>query len=207
MTTQKGKKPVTIKKEKHVDFKESLKKKYDEVFEVVLEGDEFVEEFRSYFRKPTITELGIYFSKLAKNVNDVVSPQDLLLKTIFIGGNDEIFEDGILLMETIEQLQELITGYPIEIEKTAKNNKLMYEIKILDEDIEPVFYVGRPKINDLSKYYADVENNFLVATKNLLKNLWVKGDKSILENDKYFLSTLSAVEKIMERRKGHLEKL
>jgi hypothetical protein len=112
-----------------------------------------------------------------------------------------------MVIDILEQLSEIITGYDIEVEKTSFNNRLAYEIKILDNKEEPIIVIGRPTPNDMSKYQAQMRTNILTATKNLYKSCYVSGDKELLNKDEYFISLVGAVSDIIERRKGHLSKL
>jgi len=203
--TQKGK--VATKKTEIDTFKDKLKNEYKEVYEVILDGDDYFKELQSYFRKPSLVELGMFMTEISKDEDGAYDAQIKLLKSIFIGGDDDFFEDGIMVIDVLEQLSELVTGFDIETDKVFINNRVCYKIKILDSDVEPTITIRRPNTGEMSKYQAQVKVNILTATKSLYKSCHIDGDKGLLDNDKYFLSLVSAISEIIERRTGHLSKL
>ncbi len=172
-------------------------------------GDGFP-EINATFRKPTLEELSIIWSNQAKG-EDSLKSAIALLRTVFVEGDEWIFEDAILLGEISSQLNDIINGYPVLIKEEWNTQRLImeYEITIEVEKeslTNPKFKIRRPNIDHLSSYNQYIESNPIIATRELYKATWVEGDQKILEDNDLLISAVGALSKIMRRRENSIVK-
>jgi len=65
--------------------------------------------------------------------------------------------------------------------------------------------VRRPNRKDLS--YVSVVKNPIQMSETLLKQLWVDGDKEILEDDSLFLAVIPKMEEVIKIKESAIKKL
>ena len=164
-------------------------------------------EINLAFRKPTLEEIGMVMSATSDPFKSGIK----LLKTIFLKGDDWVFNDAILMAEISENLKDLINGYAVKIDETWNNVLKVKEFAITilvnkENIVNPVFKISRPNIEQLGNYTTYIETNPIVATRELYRACWLEGDISILENNDYVLSAAGALTSIMKRRTEAISK-
>ncbi len=65
--------------------------------------------------------------------------------------------------------------------------------------------VRRPNRKDLS--YVSVVKDPIKMSETLLKQLWVEGDKEILEQDDLFLAVIPKMEEVIKVKESQIKKL
>lgn len=77
----------------------------------------------------------------------------------------------------------------------------IFELSVEDKSC----IVRRPNRKDLS--YVSVVKNPIQMSETLLKQLWVDGDKEILEDDSLFLAVIPKMEEIIKIKESAIKKL
>lgn len=77
----------------------------------------------------------------------------------------------------------------------------IFELSVEDKSC----IVRRPNRKDLS--YVSVVNNPIQMSETLLKQLWVDGDKEILEDDSLFLAVIPKMEEVIKIKESAIKKL
>jgi hypothetical protein len=77
----------------------------------------------------------------------------------------------------------------------------IFELSVEDKSC----IVRRPNRKDLS--YVSVVKNPIQMSETLLKQLWVDGDKEILEDDSLFLAVIPKMEEVIKIKESAIKKL
>lgn len=77
----------------------------------------------------------------------------------------------------------------------------IFELSVEDKSC----IVRRPNRKDLS--YVSVVKNPIQMSETLLKQLWVDGDKEILEDDSHFLAVIPKMEEVIKIKESAIKKL
>lgn len=77
----------------------------------------------------------------------------------------------------------------------------IFELSVEDKSC----IVRRPNRKDLS--YVSVVKNPIQMSETLLKQLWVDGDKEILEDDSLFLAIIPKMEEVIKIKESAIKKL
>lgn len=77
----------------------------------------------------------------------------------------------------------------------------IFEISVEDKNC----ILRRPNRKDLS--YVSVVKNPIQMSETLLKQLWVDGDKEILEDDSLFLAVIPKMEEVIKIKESAIKKL
>lgn len=105
-----------------------------------------------------------------------------------------------------------------EIVKKGKELKAQYKLRKIyvvivegDEDIDdkPLYiaYMKRPDLMHLSQYMNFVQKDFIQANKMLAQNIFVAGDKEVVDDDDLFLyGGMQQLNQIIESRNSDLVK-
>lgn len=88
-----------------------------------------------------------------------------------------------------------------QIAELKKKHGEIYEISVEGKSC----IVRRPNRKDLS--YVSVVKDPIKMSETLLKQLWVDGDKEILENDDLFLAVISKMEEVIKVKESQIKKL
>jgi L-rhamnose mutarotase len=88
-----------------------------------------------------------------------------------------------------------------QIAEYKKKHGEIYEISV---DVKSCI-VRKPNRKDLS--YVSVVKDPIKMSEALLKQLWVDGDKEILENDDLFLAVIPKMEEVIKVKESEIKKL
>lgn len=77
----------------------------------------------------------------------------------------------------------------------------IFELSVEDKSC----IVRRPNRKDLS--YVSVVKNPIQMSETLLRQLWVDGDKEILEDDSLFLAVIPKMEEVIKIKESAIKKL
>jgi hypothetical protein len=88
-----------------------------------------------------------------------------------------------------------------QIAEYKKKHGEIYEISVDGKSC----IVRKPNRKDLS--YVSVVKDPIKMSEALLKQLWVDGDKEILENDDLFLAVIPKMEEVIKVKESEIKKL
>jgi hypothetical protein len=92
---------------------------------------------------------------------------------------------------------------------TTKNVKKVYYIEVQDEDDEDNWvgaYFGKPTLKLFSQFSKNSPKDRINALKVLLVNLFLEGDRRLIEDDDYFLSAMSQIEGVVNVQQARIKK-
>ena len=95
----------------------------------------------------------------------------------------------------------------------SKNVKKIFHIEVRDEDDDsdgnPVWvgaYFGKPTLKLFSQFSKNAQKDRINALKVLLMNLYLEGDRRILDDDDYFLAAMGQIEGIVNVQESRIKK-
>lgn len=88
-----------------------------------------------------------------------------------------------------------------QIAELKKKHGEIFEISVEGKSC----IVRRPNRKDLS--YVSVVKDPIKMSETLLKQLWVEGDKEILEQDDLFLAVIPKMEEVIKVKESQIKKL
>ena len=106
--------------------------------------------------------------------------------------------------------QELLEAEAEKIKKKYKIKKT-FLIEVEDEDSEDVDawakgWVRKPTLKEFSAFSKIAQNDNIGGLKVLLTNIFLEGDKRILEDDEFFLSAMTQLEAIINVQASRIKK-
>ena len=106
--------------------------------------------------------------------------------------------------------QDLLLAQAEKIKKKYKIKKT-FLIEVEDEDSEDVDawakgWVRKPTLKEYSAFSKISQNDNIGGLKVLLTNIFLEGDKRILEEDDFFLSAMTQLEQIISVQTSRIKK-
>jgi hypothetical protein len=96
---------------------------------------------------------------------------------------------------------------------STKNVKKIFHIEVRDEDDDedgnPVWvgaYFGKPTLSLFSQFSKNAQKDRINALKVLLVNLFLEGDRRLLDDDDYFLAAMGQIEDIVNVQQARIKK-
>lgn len=114
-------------------------------------------------------------------------------------------EDGFLH----ESIEAKIKEKAIELSQSLKGRKI-YPIVVhgdtsLGEKDYYVCYLGQPTFAQFSKFIAASKKDDTIAIRTLAKDVFIEGDKELVDNDSLFVfGTMAQVQAVMSMRQSYL---
>lgn len=88
-----------------------------------------------------------------------------------------------------------------QISELKSKHGELFEISVEDKSC----ILRHPNRKDLS--YVSVVKDPIKMSETLMKQLWVEGDKEILEDDQYFLAAIPKMEEVLKVKEAQIKKL
>jgi len=90
----------------------------------------------------------------------------------------------------------------------SRNVKKVYYIEVQDEDTDE--WVGawfsKPTLKLFSQFSKNAQKDRINSLKVMLVNLFLEGDKRLIEDDDYFLSAMSQIEDVVHVQQSRIKK-
>ena len=121
--------------------------------------------------------------------------------------------EGVEVVLTEEQTTELeIAQAEIEQADAIKkkyNIKKVFQLEVQDEDGDGEWakaYVRKPNLKEFSAFAKISQDDNIKALKVLLVNIFLEGDKRIIEDDDFFLSAMPQLNEIVSVQASRIKK-
>lgn len=106
--------------------------------------------------------------------------------------------------------QDLLLAQAEKIKKKYKIKKT-FLIEVEDEDSEDEdawvkAWIRKPTLKEFSAFSKIAQNDNIGGLKVLLTNIFLEGDKRILEDDEFFLSAMTQLEAIINVQASRIKK-
>tara|TARA_B110000914_G_C15391422_1_gene412659 strand:- start:114 stop:566 length:453 start_codon:yes stop_codon:yes gene_type:complete len=147
--------------------------------------------------KNTYIQIGNYINKLG-----IMSDLESKIEGVEV----EISAEDAKFIEE----QELLEAEAEKIKKKYKIKKT-FLIEVEDEDSEDEdawakAWIRKPTLKEFSAFSKIAQNDNIGGLKVLLTNIFLEGDKRILEDDEFFLSAMTQLEAIINVQASRIKK-
>jgi hypothetical protein len=147
--------------------------------------------------KNTYIQIGNYINKLG-----IMSDLESKIEGVEVEINDV---DAKFVEE-----QDLLLAQAEKIKKKYKIKKT-FLIEVEDEDSEDEdawvkAWIRKPTLKEFSAFSKIAQNDNIGGLKVLLTNIFLEGDKRILEDDEFFLSAMTQLEAIINVQASRIKK-
>ena len=92
---------------------------------------------------------------------------------------------------------------------SSKNVKKVFHIEVQDEDDEEKWvgaWFSKPTLKLFSQFSKNAQKDRVNALKVLLVNLFLEGDRLLLDDDDYFLAAMGQIEEIVNVQQARIKK-
>ena len=92
---------------------------------------------------------------------------------------------------------------------SSKNVKKVFHIEVQDEDDDDKWvgaWFSKPTLKLFSQFSKNAQKDRINALKVLLVNLFLEGDRLLLDDDDYFLAAMGQIEEIVNVQQSRIKK-
>jgi DNA mismatch repair ATPase MutS len=92
--------------------------------------------------------------------------------------------------------------------KKLHSTKRVFCIEVEDEDTGEwkEAWFRKPKLKEFSMFTTIAQKDKIQALQTLMRNIFIDGDKNVIDDDDYFLSAMSQVEEIVNVQASKIKK-
>ena len=119
-------------------------------------------------------------------------------------------ESGMVTGEITLQMRQMIAEKKASLQKLHKRRVFVVAIKGWDSDEKPLYiaYLVQPNLMQFSQYMSFIQKDVVQANQMLARNVFVDGDKELIDNEDLFLyGLMPQLSKIVDSRDGELVNL
>ncbi len=119
-------------------------------------------------------------------------------------------ESGMVTGEITLQMRQMIAEKKASLQKLHKRRVFVVAVKGWDSDEKPLYiaYLVQPNLMQFSQYMSFIQKDVVQANQMLARNVFVDGDKELIDNEDLFLyGLMPQLSKIVDSRDGELVNL
>ena len=119
-------------------------------------------------------------------------------------------ESGMVTGEITLQMRQMIAEKKANLQKLHKRRVFVVAVKGWDSDEKPLYiaYLVQPNLMQFSQYMSFIQKDVVQANQMLARNVFVDGDKELIDNEDLFLyGLMPQLSKIVDSRDGELVNL
>lgn len=119
-------------------------------------------------------------------------------------------ESGMVTAEITLAMRQQIAAKRDELSKMHKKRVFVIAVKGWESDEKPLYiaYLTQPNLMQFSQYMSFMQKDIVQANQMLARNVFVDGDKELIDNEDLFLyGLMPQLSKIVDSREGELVNL
>jgi len=93
--------------------------------------------------------------------------------------------------------------------KTKHKTRKVFFIEVESEEVEGEWlsaYFRKPNLKEYSYFTTLAQKDKIMALQDLMRKIFLEGDKDILEDDDYFLAAMTQIEEIINVQASRIKK-